>query len=1309
MERHSMLTPRRMRGVTGILCSLVAGSVVVYGVTALPRANETPARRQVMFQRGVPLAPAPDVLLEMPEGSGGREMVLCITVPEGTVRESHEGGRLFHAIDLPGYGHTSRAGEPRLPVKGYYLAVPAGAAARVVVLESEYVTRSGVRVQPASRPVVRRESGYIGQEFCLDESLYSLNRLYPEKPVEIGSTGYIRDIRVVQLRIFPVQFNPRRGEIRIHRKIWVKVELLGGAFPSLHGVDGRGVPARGPFETLFQNVILNYRPGITGTGRAGVRPSIEEGDREYLENDPWKVSIAEDGVYGITCQDLIDAGADPGNADPATIRLFNVGVEEAIYVSGEGDGQFDPGDAVYFFGRENKSEFSRINVYWLSWGSIPGLRMEDVDCCPGDSFSVPVSFAETLHVERDLQYEPVVYNGEGKDHWFWEKLIAPCTSEYPLVIPNVYAGSSEAEFTVALRGYTDVTHRTEISFNRYLVVDCTWDGMDEHMAWFTVPRRYIGHINNKLIVNCPSSDSMDQTFFNWVQMRYQRSYASLDGELRFVDSRSGPNQFEIAGFSDSEIEIFRITDPHRAARMVNFDVRDGGGVYTAVFEDTLDGEEYVAFESSAIKKPVQIARDEPSNLRSPANSADYIVITHSLFEDAVEDLAQYRRSEGLAVDVVTIDDVYDEFNYGNLDPGAIRDFLSYAFYYWREPAPFYVLLVGDASHDYRGNLPSGNVNYVPTHVFYVAIDDMETAGDDWFACVAGNDVFPDLLIGRITAQNAADVTGYVDKVVAYETDMEPGAWREKVLLIADNPDDAGNFPEIIDGLAENYIEPAGYDPIKIYRDICYPACKQEIIDAIDEGCVICNYVGHGSVCRWMRELAFTCRDVASLNNADRYPLVVTNTCLNGCFNHAVVDYSYSLAEEFARADARGAIACWSYSGLSYAPYAAVLAECLYEALLHQGNYILGSAACQAKVQYLTIPFIHEEEAMMLILFGDPALEMGFPVRPDLLIGNIAFRPMYPGEGEPDTLVAYVFNAGRAGASGVTVSFTHGHPDSSGSTPIGEATVPSLEAGNYTIATAVWDSVPEIGSYPVHVRVDPADVITESCEWNNNFFDTLTVSPPCAAEDTVPPVVTLFVDEKLVGGEFEDSDYTSNSPEITALLEDTGSGVDVGEVRVTLNGAAVEDFELEHGGHGSNSVTMRYHPASLTDGVYTLRVRAADCGCGPNAATATVTFVVESTLTLLGVTNFPNPCRDGTCFTFSLSQPADEVTIRIYSVTGALIRTVRCSPGARNCNEYEWDGTDRYGNPLASGVYFYRLTARGVNGHDAADGKFVIVR
>ena len=245
--------------------------------------------------------------------------------------------------------------------------------------------------------------------------------------------------------------------------------------------------------------------------------------------------------------------------------------------------------------------------------------------------------------------------------------------------------------------------------------------------------------------------------------------------------------------------------------------------------------------------------------------------------------------------------------------------------------------------------------------------------------------------------------------------------------------------------------------------------------------------------------------------------------------------------------------------------------------------------------------------------------------------------------------------------------------------------------------------------PIYVRVDPGGLSVVSCEWNNIDFDSLTVRPPCAPGDTVPPIVVLYVDGKQVGTGFSDADFTSRSPEIEAEIRDLESGIDIGELRVTMNGVTIEDYEIEHDGIGSPLVTVWYHPGFLADDAYTFRIRAADCGCAFNTAETAVTFIVESALILRGVTNYPNPCRDGTRFRYSLSQPAREVTLRIYAVTGALLRTVRRSPGGRNCNEFDWDGKGRHGIPLSSGVYFYRLTVEGSCGRDEAHGKFVIVR
>ncbi len=90
------------------------------------------------------------------------------------------------------------------------------------------------------------------------------------------------------------------------------------------------------------------------------------------------------------------------------------------------------------------------------------------------------------------------------------------------------------------------------------------------------------------------------------------------------------------------------------------------------------------------------------------NGADYILITHPDFYDAVQPLADYRHGQGLRVKRIDVQDVYDEFNAGLADPEAIRSFLEYAYTNWQAPAPAYVVLVGDGNVDpknYQGFSP----------------------------------------------------------------------------------------------------------------------------------------------------------------------------------------------------------------------------------------------------------------------------------------------------------------------------------------------------------------------------------------------------------------------------------------------------------------------------------------------------------------------------------------------------------------------------------------------------------------------------
>jgi hypothetical protein len=88
-------------------------------------------------------------------------------------------------------------------------------------------------------------------------------------------------------------------------------------------------------------------------------------------------------------------------------------------------------------------------------------------------------------------------------------------------------------------------------------------------------------------------------------------------------------------------------------------------------------------------------------------------------------------------------------------------------------------------------------------------------------------------------------------------------------------------------------------------------------------------------------------------------------------------------------------------------------------------------------------------------------------------------------------------------------------------------------------------------------------------------------------------------------------------------------------------------------------------------------------------------------------NVPNPFNPDTrvSFTIPSGMSAGRVTLNIYDVTGRLVRKLVDEPKEAGLHTVEWNGKDRHGSTVASGVYFYRLRW---NGH-AESKKMVLLR
>ena len=362
------------------------------------------------------------------------------------------------------------------------------------------------------------------------------------------------------------------------------------------------------------------------------------------------------------------------------------------------------------------------------------------------------------------------------------------------------------------------------------------------------------------------------------------------------------------------------------------------------FGDTLSGtaKNYYAAEASQFKSPASLVVDTPSSLKTTRTNIDYIIITNEAFYNDIVALKNYRTTQGLNVEIAKMQDIYDEFSYGIKDAQAIKDFLTYAYNNWKTGShPTYVLLVGDANIDYRDDLglySSGYTDYVPTYLYetYLLGD---TPTDNWFACVSGTDPIPDMIIGRLCVKTSADVNNIVAKIQAYEASA-PGAWSRRVILAADNE---SAFEVTSNNLAA--LLPAYITAQKVYLSTygSVTLATTDLVNKINAGSLITNYTGHGSVDNWAGEYLFHTpdstnprNDVDLLTNGSMLTFVMTLNCLNGFFPNFLDQYS--LAEEFVRAQNKGAIACLASTSLGYTSEHEVLATKIFNRIFIDGGH-----------------------------------------------------------------------------------------------------------------------------------------------------------------------------------------------------------------------------------------------------------------------------------------------------------------------------------------------------------------------------------
>ncbi len=912
-----------------------------------------------------------------------QRILLEFTPPEPEFEKVEVNGQICLTSKIAGLTGSADAGSPSLPAQGALIGIPLDARPSIrihyVDREEFQLTHKLCPTATTSLDLANGSPEQVKTEYRWGET-YQQNTFFPATPVGLTVTGFLRSQRFAQIRLNPLQYLPTQNILHFNKKI--KVEIFFNS-TEMHQHTPRVTP---PMETSIEknlsNILLNHDQARNWRQ---VNTTILPLAANQSNDQPfYKIMLEQEGMYRITYDELQTAGAPVGIIDPATFQLFNQGEEISIQVSGQDDGNFDPEDEVVFFGQQLQSKYSKVNVYWLTWGEEPGLRMQSIDATTTGLASIPTSFFATHHAEMDLIYSSSHFIGEEKDHWFWKRAYATSSTafvEFQTELLNISPENQDVVIRGELKGYFATPyHHALIYINDNLIGDYTFSLGADFTFEVVAPSSLLVEGVNTLKMECLVDDpiTVNGIYLNWFEIDLLNSFMAENDQIDFTYNQAGTWEFRLDGFSSPDLEAYDLSDSNNPKIIQNFGIETTASGQQLSFETTISsGQRFLVQASSKRLSPIDIIQDTPSQWKSSQPGADYILITHEDFSAQAQQLADFHANRGLRVQTVDVQDIYDEFNHGLLSPEAIHAFLKYAYANWQSPAPLYVLLMGDGHYDFRNNLGTSEPNYIPPYLDNVDPTVGETAVDNRYASVNGDDILPDLYIGRFPVRTPQEAATMVAKTITYIQQETIEDWNTNLLFVADDPDAAGNFPLIADQTVNTFISPP-YSAEKIYYKVNYldaTSVRNGIVDAINSGKLIVHYNGHGAIPFWASPALFRLEELPRLTNQEKLPFMLPMTCAEGYFikPYSPTTDSSSLGESIVRMSGGGAIASWSATGFGITSGHMLLDQSLFTDIFDNNETMLGYLTTHAKYNLYAQTSLFNDMIETYTLFGDPAL------------------------------------------------------------------------------------------------------------------------------------------------------------------------------------------------------------------------------------------------------------------------------------------------------------------------------------------------
>ncbi len=1232
------------------------------------------------------------------------------TMPEWQL--SKQGDYVY--INAVGLATSTETGAPFIPFDESKVAIPFSGTISVSITKQE--SKDIIlekRLQPI--PKIVRGSETDVYLYVPDEKLYAASN---QNLITVLSAQRFR-----KLSFIPIQINPfiydGKNNLKAYRVIEFTVTIDGD-------VSQKSNQPLDDLTALMATQLIN--PVQASDWQVSERPLVNYAD--FNSSDHWvRIETDKDGMFKISQSQL--SMFPVSDIDPRTLKLYTTGgevqpdypnfngplfAEVPIYVSGESDGNFDSSDYILFYGRDRDglemnqniagsqymNPYSKNVCYWLTFGgSVSERRIKMANALTTWSTTATTS-PETVRIENEIyQRRPLGFD------WYMGKFFGNSSAEYgPYSIDLEDIETSQPQtLTIGMlqefieKGST-LIHKVRLKVNNTQLL--TTQGQIQEWSWTGLNPVTISHTGqtftngtNNILINLLRSRA-DNQFFNYYQVAYQKK----------LIKRAKQYMISVTSSLDSQTIKYDFTGSNTNVRVFKAVVTSGSYEINEIPLSTVEGgfsfinsgntiTRYIVAQPSDFYAPAIIQDESPIDLTQETQSYDNLIITPSDFSQQAHSLISlYSQKWHKKSKVVLLQDIFNQFNGGMPDPGAIRLFLKHCVGNYPEPAITTVTLLGSGTCDWRNN--SGQS--AAKNKFIVFQKDTSTS-DDFFGML--NTIqYPELAIGRYPVKTQNEMNIMLSNLDNYINNPQPGIWNNSLVFLSDdeyNGDTPIEYSHSEQLQATSRLINRSVLIDKIFA-IDYdfdefqnkPQAREDMFKAINDGKLIWYYIGHGSFDTLGAEDYFKgSSDMSRFNNPGKLPLFIAASCDVAQYDSFSFDCA---AEKVLFADDRGAIASIAATRECNGSSNVALIQHYFNYSLNLRNPV-GYSLLMAKTVYNEYNANDEKYNLL----GDPLLLVTTPERDSTLTIT---TPAKDGIFNSREQVSFHGEFSQSGINDTTQVLVYGTellkkmPNDSTYSFRGKL----IYNGNSSVTNSQYNAGFIV---PDDVSNGPSGFIIAYL-WDStvqksyvNYLSYVTFNNQAVVADSIDvPEIKLYIDSM----EFQTGDLVGSNPTLIAKISDR-NGINItnapghGIMLIfdqTVSITNVTSYFI-YDTDSYTSGTIQYPLTGLSNGPHTLQLIAFDNFNNPSVATTNFVISKSNAFSIKEFMPYPNPMKKDGYFTFVLSEAAD-VKLTLYTIRGRKIKTITSS-AAKGYNQIFWDGKDADGDFLANNTYFIKITAK----------------